>query len=98
MALLSTLTLLVQCALAADGSWQLDETQMGTTYEPDGYELTVGTWGTDCDFETSSSALSADGYWEFKATTPAADTVLRYKDYIPVNETQPNGHHAWAYA
>ena len=51
-------TLLLACGPGAN---------MGTTYEPDGYTLEQGTWGTDADYETGSGGISGDGYVEFVA-------------------------------
>ena len=71
---------------------------MGTTYPPDGIDISQGTWGTDVDYETSSSSVSGDGYIEFKNTTPAANPRVRYSGFIPVEAGAPYSFHAWLYA
>jgi len=71
---------------------------MGTTYPPDGVSVGGGTWGTDIDYETNSSAPSGDGYIEFKATTPISDPFIFEEAKLPVEAGEVYGLHAGLYA
>lgn len=53
---------------------------MGTTYPPDGWEVQVGTWGTDVDQDATVS-LSGPYSIKFEDTTPANDPYLIQEPY-----------------
>jgi len=74
--------------LASCGTEQGEDSNMGTNYPPDGYEVGSGTWGTDMDFIAANDALSGDGYVQFAPTTPAADPFL-LTEWIPTLEGSP---------
>lgn len=62
---------------------------MGTTYPPDGWEVTTGTWGgSQMDQNTALNTIG-DSCIEFLATVLGSDPAMTWSEFIPVEEGLP---------